>query len=1554
MKMTARFSCLFLGVSILALILGSLFNTTLAQAVAPNSLTGSMAVNIFPDDVPDLGAEWRLASKSGNRATATVPAGGNWWVWLKVVGDTPGTAWARCYINGQVVAERTVEAAHGVEYCTFGVGPAFPSGTELAIAVSDGQLNLGSQIIVMNAATAEVLVLVEVTIEPIGPHGLAPKSYSYSLPSVWYRSGQVVSGIPVGAYTIEFKEVLGWVTPPSQTVTIRAGQTTIVNAIYTLAPLQPVRIISPPSSQSVIRGSAVSFSVVAQGSAPLAYQWLRDGVFLVNNNHFQGADTLSLHISAVQPQDAGDYQVMVSNSLGSITSVIAVLTVRPPPLELLWQFQTESPLSAIPAIGTDRTIYVGSARKVYAIDADTRSKKWDFSAEGDVTFLAVGEDGTVFAAASGVALYALDKATGGEKWRFPRIRLLTIGIDGTVYALGNANQVFAMDDRTGAQKWAFTLSSDPHGAYDRILVYPASLVIGADGTVYTSSHYDVMRDRTRIDSYLDISSLDRLSGKVKWSKETTLAASSYLLFGSDGTLYSNSGGIALDSITGERKWLTGRGRSFDTSVVGADGTLYIAVDRTDYSETAVVRAVDGATGQNKWDLSTESSEVALAIATDGTLYIVGGNYIFLFDTNTKQEKYRWTSAGSLMCPVMSSDGILYVASGNVLYAIQGECPPASSAWPMFGHDARHTGRASPKGLLWIYQTGGRIDRSPAIGTDGTVYVGSDDKKLYALNGVTGAKKWEFLTGGPARSPAIGADGIIYVGSLDSKVYVLRPGAGNKKWEFLTDGSGCSCCGIGVDGTVYVSSGKQTVYALNGAIGGKKWQSETRGWVQGLGADGTVYLWGNTGTYALDGATGIKKWESPFNGNVAIGADGTVYVWDLGGLCALNGATGALKWQSRVIAGGIPAIGADGTVYTYRIGGRTTALDGSTGSEKWHCSLGGESSVCPAITADSTVYVCGTPSGYIANTVYGLDGVSGAREREFAIQGEISTSPVIGPDGTVYICSSDGVVYAWLGGQPLANSPWPMECKDARHTASAELAAGPIVILTQPESRTVPAGSHVELGIMAGGNRPLAWQWLNDGVPLTDGGRFRGTTGACLAIAPVQPSDAGNYQVVVSNSYGAVTSVVANITVRLPELGECFWDVGFQYGFPSSLAIGLDGTVYVAVPNNPTGCSTICALQGASGANRWEFTISGYVSDPSVGADGSVYVGSDEGKVYALDGVTGAKRWEFTTVGGVFCSPAIGVDETVYVTAIDFSTGGGSVYALQGASGAKRWECNIDGGVYFSPAIGLDGTVFVESGDQKVYALNGATGAKRWEFNTDGGVDSSLSIGADGTLYVVSEDHEVWALDRATGTRRWEFTTGGNAHWPPAIGADGTVYVGSGDREVYALDGVSGGKRWEFTTDGTVYSSPAIGADGTVYIGPADQKVYALDGVTGAKRWEFNTHCSSSDSCPVIGANGIVYVAAGRIYALYGGTPPANSPWPMWGHDAQHASRAGLSTAVRINLEYRSGKLTLHWSGDFMLQTANSVQGPWVDLAGASSGDTHLRLGVCRFFRLRSK
>ena len=83
---------------------------------------------------------------------------------------------------------------------------------------------------------------------------------------------------------------------------------------------------------------------------------------------------------------------------------------------------------------------------------------------------------------------------------------------------------------------------------------------------------------------------------------------------------------------------------------------------------------------------------------------------------------------------------------------------------------------------WDFKAGGGVISSPAVGIDGTIYVGSKDRNLYAIN-PDGTKKWEFITGRwVVSSPKIASDGTIYVGSYDDNLYAINPD-GTKKWEF---------------------------------------------------------------------------------------------------------------------------------------------------------------------------------------------------------------------------------------------------------------------------------------------------------------------------------------------------------------------------------------------------------------------------------------------------------------------------------------------------------------------------------------------------------------------------------------------------------------------------------------------------------------------------------------------------------------------------------------------------------------------------------------------------
>jgi hypothetical protein len=111
----------------------------------------------------------------------------------------------------------------------------------------------------------------------------------------------------------------------SYTVVVANSLGSVTSSVIALTVLLPPAITTQPVSQAVNSGANATFSVVATGSAPLAYQWISNGSAL------PGATASSLILASVQPANSGTYSVVVSNSVGAVTSAPAVLTVLAPP-----------------------------------------------------------------------------------------------------------------------------------------------------------------------------------------------------------------------------------------------------------------------------------------------------------------------------------------------------------------------------------------------------------------------------------------------------------------------------------------------------------------------------------------------------------------------------------------------------------------------------------------------------------------------------------------------------------------------------------------------------------------------------------------------------------------------------------------------------------------------------------------------------------------------------------------------------------------------------------------------------------------------------------------------------------------------------------------------------------------------------------------------------------------------------------------------------------------------------------------------------------------------
>jgi hypothetical protein len=152
--------------------------------------------------------------------------------------------------------------------------------------------------------------LVPVTFE-VAATGTSPLNYQ------WRINGTAITGETNSTYTINnpTKDIIGINCVVSNLMGIANSNT--VNLIVGIKPI----IITQPISQTITAGSPVTFSVVADGSVPLAYQWSKNGTVI------NGANSNNYIINSVTNSDSGSYSCVVSNSYGSITSDTASLTV---------------------------------------------------------------------------------------------------------------------------------------------------------------------------------------------------------------------------------------------------------------------------------------------------------------------------------------------------------------------------------------------------------------------------------------------------------------------------------------------------------------------------------------------------------------------------------------------------------------------------------------------------------------------------------------------------------------------------------------------------------------------------------------------------------------------------------------------------------------------------------------------------------------------------------------------------------------------------------------------------------------------------------------------------------------------------------------------------------------------------------------------------------------------------------------------------------------------------------------------------------------------------
>jgi outer membrane protein assembly factor BamB len=343
-------------------------------------------------------------------------------------------------------------------------------------------------------------------------------------------------------------------------------------------------------------------------------------------------------------------------------------------------------ISSSPAIGPDGTIFFGGwDRKLYAVNRNG-FLDWTFTADTAGSRIssspAIGPDGTVYFGSWDIYLYAVNP-DGTKRWRSSTGGYVTsspvVSSDGTVYVGSWDGRLYAFNANNGGLKWSF--AANLAAAQPQITSSPA--LAPDQSTVYFGSW-----DRNAY-------AVRTSNGSEKWHFTTASYISGTPAVGDDGTVYIGSWDgklYALNASNGTMAWsYTTNGSVRSSPALASDGTIYVG---------------------SSWDQSSKEALYAIEPPAGGSTSAT------LLWKKTFGSSTDWVGDATVSLPVVDSGERVYV--GGALYL-------TTSGPTLFAFDSDGSDAWGSPG-----ETGGKVDSTPAIGSDGTLYVGAWDDTLYAF------------------------------------------------------------------------------------------------------------------------------------------------------------------------------------------------------------------------------------------------------------------------------------------------------------------------------------------------------------------------------------------------------------------------------------------------------------------------------------------------------------------------------------------------------------------------------------------------------------------------------------------------------------------------------------------------------------------------------------------------------------------------------------------------------------------------------------------------------
>ena len=250
-------------------------------------------------------------------------------------------------------------------------------------------------------------------------------------------------------------------------------------------------------------------------------------------------------------------------------------------------------------------------------------------------------------------------------------------------------------------------------------------------------------------------------------------------------------------------------------------------------------------------------------------------------------------------------------------------------------------------LRWVYPRQGNIG-APIVGgiivSQGKLYFSSANGNIYALDAETGDWSWTFQTGDKIWStPAIDGD-TLFIGSFDKKLYAIDTATGRERWPqpFVTQGP-IVATPLVYDNTVYVGSFDRYFYAIDASDGQMKWKSRQAAekwfWASPVAHKNTIYAPSSDGrVYVFDAESGermdVIDLDSPISSSPVVVNDKVIVATEEGKLYSIDTASYQFKQlanlEDKIYA---PLSASDGLVYIHSQRGIIHEVDVQTGAKR---------------------------------------------------------------------------------------------------------------------------------------------------------------------------------------------------------------------------------------------------------------------------------------------------------------------------------------------------------------------------------------------------------------------------------------------------------------------------------------------------------------------------------------------------------------------------------------------------------------------------------------------